>query len=218
MQVNQGNPKMRTFAAIVACTALLGGCATITRGTTEAWSVQTEPVGANIKLSSGEQCKSPCTLQKKRKDPFQVTIDLDGYQQVVTQVISSVKGEGAAGMAGNVLIGGLIGIGVDVATGAAKDLTPNPLIVKLAPAGSGQTATIETPPPPPPSRQIDDAQRAARLSSYGVQAKSELAKMHCATDFKFVRLADGVETYQATCDDGRVQSMQCDSAACKPVK
>lgn len=207
---------MRTFAAIVACSALLGGCATITRGTTEAWSVQTEPVGADIKLSSGEQCKSPCTLQKKRKDAFQVTIDHEGYQQVVTQVISGVKGQGAAGLAGNVLIGGIIGIGVDLATGAAKDLTPNPLIVKLAPVGSGQTATIETPPPPPPSAEGNS--RSGRLSSYGEQAKTELAKLHCATDFKFVRLADDVETYRATCDDGRVQSVQCDSVACKPVK
>jgi hypothetical protein len=207
---------MRTIATIVACTALLGGCATITRGTTEAWSVQTEPVGADIKLSSGEQCKSPCTLQKKRKDAFQVVIDHEGYQQVVTQVISSVKGAGAAGMAGNVLIGGIIGIGVDLATGASKDLTPNPLIVKLAPIGSGLTATIETPPPPPVESKGDD--RGTRLSSYGPQGKSELAKMHCTTDFKLVRLADSVEIYQATCDDGKVQSVQCDSVMCKSVK
>lgn len=209
---------MRTLATIVACTALLGGCATITRGTTEAWSVQTEPVGANIKLSSGEQCKSPCTLQKKRKDPFQVTIDHEGYEQVVTQVISSVKGGGAAGLAGNVLIGGIIGIGVDVATGAAQDLTPNPLIVKLAPIGTGQTATINTAPLPSAPVDTDAGDRSRRLSSYGADGKSELAKMHCATDFKFVRLADGMETYRATCDDGRVQSVECDSVACKPVK
>lgn len=210
---------MRTFATIVACTALLGGCATITRGTTEAWSVQTEPVGADIRLSSGEQCKSPCTLQKKRKDPFQVTIDHAGYEQVVTQIVSSVKGAGAAGMAGNVLIGGLIGIGVDAVTGAAKDLTPNPLIVKLAPLGSGQAATINTAPPSSPAPVAAEAgERSRRLSSYGANGKSELAKMHCATDFKFVRSADAVEIYQATCDDGRVQSVQCDSVSCKPVK
>lgn len=135
---------MRLLATVVACTVLLGGCATITRGTTQSWSVQTEPAGANVKLSSGEQCKSPCSLQKKRKDPFQVTIDLPGYEQVVTQVISGVKGAGAAGMAGNVIFGGLIGVGVDVASGATKDLTPNPLVVKLLPLNGAAQAAPET--------------------------------------------------------------------------
>ena len=207
---------MRTLATIVACTVMLGGCATITRGTTEAWSVQTEPVGANIKLSSGEQCKTPCTLQKKRKDPFQVMITLDGYQEVDTQIVSSVKGAGAAGMAGNVLIGGIIGIGVDMATGAGKDLVPNPLVVKMAPAGSGQAAVINTPPPDAPEKEGDG--RAERMASYGESARSELAKMQCTDGFKYVRTVDGEEQYQAACADKSVKSVQCSSASCRPTK
>jgi hypothetical protein len=35
--------------------------------------------------------------------------------------------------AGNVLAGGLIGMGVDAATGAAQDHKPNPVIVTLQP-------------------------------------------------------------------------------------
>ena len=38
---------------------------------------------------------------------------------------------GGAGLAGNVLLGGVIGLGVDAATGAAFDLVPNPLKVTL---------------------------------------------------------------------------------------
>tara|TARA_Y100000385_G_scaffold227349_1_gene238218 strand:+ start:390 stop:518 length:129 start_codon:yes stop_codon:yes gene_type:complete len=34
-------------------------------------------------------------------------------------------------MAGNVLIGGVIGAGVDSVTGAAKELSPNPLKIEL---------------------------------------------------------------------------------------
>jgi hypothetical protein len=34
-------------------------------------------------------------------------------------------------MAGNVLLGGIIGAGVDVTTGAMLDLTPNPLNISL---------------------------------------------------------------------------------------
>jgi hypothetical protein len=107
------------------------GCATITRGTTEAWTVESDPIGADVSLSSGERCTTPCTLTKKRKDPFVVTIEKPGFEPVETQVLSQVAGGGAAGMAGNVLIGGLIGIGVDAASGATKELKPNPLVVKL---------------------------------------------------------------------------------------
>jgi hypothetical protein len=117
----------------LAATVAASGCATITRGTTEAWTVETDPVGASVSLSSGENCTTPCTLKKKRKDAFQVTLKKDGYQSVETQVLSQTSGAGAAGMAGNVIIGGLIGIGVDAASGATKDLKPNPLVVKLEP-------------------------------------------------------------------------------------
>jgi hypothetical protein len=43
---------------------------------------------------------------------------------------------GAAGFAGNILAGGLIGMGVDAATGAAQDHKPNPVIVTLRPKGT----------------------------------------------------------------------------------
>ncbi|MBS0194218.1 MAG: PEGA domain-containing protein [Proteobacteria bacterium] len=208
---------MRHIATLVACIVLLGGCATITRGTTQAWSVQTDPVGADVRLSSGEQCKTPCTLQKKRKDPFQVTITKDGYETVVTQIITTVKGAGAAGMAGNVIIGGIIGVGVDAASGATKDLIPNPLIVKLALTGSGQTAVINTP-PPPTNDSVQDDGRMARLSHMGDAARKELAGLQCAKDFKEITADGEIEVYQGTCNDGRVQRVSCDEFACRQSK
>ena len=38
-----------------------------------------------------------------------------------------------AGVAGNVLLGGVIGLGVDIATGASQDLVPNNVTIKLEP-------------------------------------------------------------------------------------
>lgn len=51
---------------------------------------------------------------------------------------TELVGNGAAGLAGNVLIGGVIGMGTDVATGATQDHKPNPVhavleLVKKAP-------------------------------------------------------------------------------------
>lgn len=127
---------MLRLLAVLAAAATLAGCATITRGTTQAWTVQTEPSGARVSLSTGQECTTPCTLKLKRKHPFTVTIEKEGYIDVVTEVVSQVSGGGAAGMAGNVIIGGLIGIGVDAASGATKELKPNPLQVNLESAES----------------------------------------------------------------------------------
>lgn len=212
---------MRIIITMIACAVLCSGCATITRGRTQTWSVQTEPAGATVKLSSGEQCTSPCSMEKRRKDPFQVTIDLTGYHQVVTQVISGVRGGGVAGVAGNVLLGGVIGIGVDLATGAGLDLMPDPLVVKLVPAGMQAPASggyISEPVVNAAANNATSDGRSARLSNYGPAAKSEFANMHCDRDFKLIGIADGNETYQATCADGKNQLLLCDGIACKATK
>ena len=64
-----------------------------------------------------------------------------------TQILSQVAGAGAAGMAGNVLIGGLIGIGVDAASGATKELKPNPLVLKLVRVSGSVSALPDEPAP-----------------------------------------------------------------------
>src|SRR5207253_1980159 len=56
-----------------------------------------------------------------------------GYKPAQVTVTHKVAGAGAAGVAGNVLVGGLIGIGVDTYTGAAMDLVPNPVQLSLEP-------------------------------------------------------------------------------------
>lgn len=125
------------IASALAGVLLCSGCATITRGTTEAWTVQTTPSGATASLSNGERCQTPCTLELKRKYPVAVEICKAGYAPVNTSVLSQVSGAGGAGMAGNVIFGGVIGAGVDAASGAMKDLRPNPLVVQLEPAEPG---------------------------------------------------------------------------------
>jgi hypothetical protein len=46
-------------------------------------------------------------------------------------VTHHVSGAGGAGTAGDVLVGGIIGAGVDTVSGAMNDLAPNPLTVTL---------------------------------------------------------------------------------------
>jgi hypothetical protein len=118
------------LAALVAG-ALLSGCATVTRGTTDTLMIQSEPSAAEVELSTGQTCRTPCSFELKRKRDLHVVMRKEGFQDADIAVESKVAGAGAAGMAGNVLIGGIIGVGVDAATGATKSLKPNPVHVHL---------------------------------------------------------------------------------------
>ena len=119
---------------ITAAALLSTACATVTRGSTEAWTVETDPSGATVRTSAGYACEAtPCTWKLPRKTAFEVTISKPGYKTVQTQVVTTISTAGGAGMAGNVILGGLIGATVDLTTGAMKDLKPNPLTVKLEP-------------------------------------------------------------------------------------
>ena len=127
------------LAAVVL--ALGSGCATITRGSSEAFVIESDPAGAEASLSTGLQCRTPCSLTVKRRGDFVVTIEKEGYETVEATVTSSIDNAGSAGMAGNVLLGGIIGAGVDAGTGAMHSHKPNPLVVKLEPV---QPAEAET--------------------------------------------------------------------------
>jgi hypothetical protein len=119
--------------AAVAAAFMLGGCATITRGTTDQLQITSDPPNATARTSLGHSCVTPCTLTISRKDELSVVISKPGYREEIVEVKTQVAGAGAAGFAGNVLIGGVVGMGADVATGAALEHIPNPVSVVLTP-------------------------------------------------------------------------------------
>lgn len=141
-------------ALIIATLAVaVAGCATMTRGTTQAWTVTTSPSGAAVKTTNGFSCEAtPCTFTMPRKSDFMVTISKPGFKTWEGKVTNQVSGGGGAAMAGNVLVGGLIGAGVDASSGAMLDITPNPLEVTLEPeAAPAQAPTAPAAPTTPPT-------------------------------------------------------------------
>ena len=137
------------FAA-VAAVALSSGCATITRGTTEVLVVETQPPGADVRINpAGMNCKTPCSVELKRKRNYTLQIEREGYEPVTVNVLSEISGAGAAGMAGNVVLGGLIGVAVDAASGATKKLTPNPVTLTLVPVAAAAPVPAVAPAPAP---------------------------------------------------------------------
>lgn len=127
------NRYTKTLATALIGSAMLlsSGCATITRGTEQDLAVESDPAGATVTLSNGMKGTTPTSFKVKRKDSLTVTVQKPGYKATTVQVIPKVSDNGAAGMAGNLLFGGIIGVGVDAANGANKDLTPNPVKVTL---------------------------------------------------------------------------------------
>ena len=122
---------IRVVTLSIGC-ALLGACATITRGSTMAWDVRTTPPGASVRTSNGLSCNStPCSMEVSRRAHFTATVSKPGYKNVDVAVSHTVSTAGGVALAGNVIVGGLIGVGVDVATGAYNDLTPNNIDLKL---------------------------------------------------------------------------------------
>ena len=144
---------------VVSAAALsLGACATVTRGNSTAWEVNTTPSGAKVKTSNGFYCEStPCSLSMPRRAEFDASISKDGYKPLQIHVSHKIATAGGAGMAGNVLLGGVIGAGVDVATGAMYDLTPNPANITLEKLETASTPIIPPGPVTPPAPVVAPA-------------------------------------------------------------
>jgi hypothetical protein len=124
---------MLARSIVVAVAGLsLAACATITRGTKDAWEVTSEPAGAKVVTSHGYSCEAtPCAIKMPRKSQFTATLTKPGYKAATITVSNRVKGGGGAAMAGNLLAGGIIGAGVDASNGSMLDLVPNPAHVAL---------------------------------------------------------------------------------------
>jgi hypothetical protein len=111
----------------------LAACATITRGTTEQLMFDSDPPSA-MRTSTGLSCPTtPCTIEVSRKSEFLATFSKDGYRSADVLVQTRVAGSGAAGFAGNVLVGGVIGMAVDAGSGSTLEHFPSPVTASLVP-------------------------------------------------------------------------------------
>jgi hypothetical protein len=133
---------MRTLVLAVAALAVAPGCASIVTGQNQPVTVEAPGCeGANCKLMNSKGTwivKAPGSVTVTRAyGDLTVTCEKEGFGAATNTVASSTK----AMAAGNIIFGGVIGVGVDVATGAAYDyptLITNPLSCRPAPRAAGQ--------------------------------------------------------------------------------
>lgn len=104
----------------------------------------------------GHVCVTPCTLQFSRKDEFSIVFSKPGFHSAQIDVKTRVAAGGAAGFAGNVLLGGVVGMGVDAVSGATLEHFPNPVTVSLVPLKKGEAPTVMKITPPVPEAKPEE--------------------------------------------------------------
>jgi hypothetical protein len=130
--MNNKRIQILIYVSLVASLSILSGCATVVRGGSEKLSIQSDPSGAQVRLSSGQSGVTPWDVDVPRKGNISVTIQKDGYKTLETSVISSIDGGSLGlGTAANFLFLPIVNDVVDYKTGANYSHKPNPLVVKL---------------------------------------------------------------------------------------
>jgi hypothetical protein len=140
--------------------ALLPACATVTSGTSQNVSVITEPPGASCQLQRdgavvGVVNPTPGTVNVS-KSTRDLAVNCSRAGSVAT--VQTVRSEFQAATAGNILLGGLIGVAVDAASGA---MSKYPETVRLI---------------LPPETFTSDTERDAFFASRAAEARQRYAE------------------------------------------
>lgn len=136
----QGDTQMinKGICLAVGVATLTSGCASIVNGHNQSLSVQTrskagaEIAGANCKLSNDKgvwflTTPGTTTVHRSMRD-ITLLCEKEGFETGLLSSKSSTKPMAF----GNILFGGVIGAGVDIATGAAYDY-PELIVVEMGP-------------------------------------------------------------------------------------
>src|SRR5262249_16617026 len=106
------DPQLRLAGVARQCQG--ASCATVTTGTTDQIQIISSPSDAQVTTSIGNACPStPCTFEVSRKSEFTITVRKEGYEEASIPVSTRIAGTGAAGFAGNLIAGGIVGMAAD---------------------------------------------------------------------------------------------------------
>jgi hypothetical protein len=123
-------PTCGVLLAALGCAALGSGCATVTGGARDPKiKVASNPPGAAVLVDGKPVGVTPAVLEVSRKSAHEVEISQPGYDTAHVTVQRCLN----PWVFGNILVGGLIGVTVDVCTDATHHLSPDEITVNLRP-------------------------------------------------------------------------------------
>lgn len=151
------------------------GCATVVNGPDQRVSITSNPTNATVQIDGTGSYKTPTQVKLSRKKEHVLVFTKDGYEQQNVVVMHVISGA----VAGNILLGGLIGWGVDAITGAQYRLVPESVNVELKPiAAEGALAQI----PVMPIKEVAVDERLKRLDELYRE------KLISETEYKAMRM------------------------------
>lgn len=111
-------PRLISVSALGCLMALFTGCATIVKDDSQPVAFSSDPQGATVSINGTPRGQTPTTIMVKRAAKKQmIQMELAGYETEIFPL-----GKSVAGMTfGNIIFGGVIGVGVDIATGKATN-------------------------------------------------------------------------------------------------
>lgn len=119
----------KSIAAVGVVALLVSGCATIVAPGPDLVPISSKPPGAMVYVDGVPVGVTPVTVPLKRSGSSRIRIELEGYEPVFVTQDKVFNGW----FLGNILIGGLIGIIVDVATSNVTKHSTDPVMVVLRP-------------------------------------------------------------------------------------
>lgn len=109
---------------------LLTSCATIMSGSERAVPIDSVPPGATVSYRGANVGTTPCTVVM-RGSSSHVTLVMSGFHDQVVDVGRTFNGW----FLGNIVFGGLIGMFIDLVSGASSPVQSDPCWVELTPGG-----------------------------------------------------------------------------------
>ena len=115
---------------LLALSSVVSGCATIVHlGGNEELNVSSEPAGAKVVIDGTERGVTPLATKVERKKDHAVVLTKEGFEENQSRVESHLSWW----VAGNVILGGLVGILLDVLSGGGYTIEPDAVAVTLKP-------------------------------------------------------------------------------------
>lgn len=96
------------------------GCATVMTGKYQSIPVTSEPPGVKVRADTGEMIITPGKFHLIRNEEHTLVAEYPGYEQQQLKLHNKAQGW----VWGNILLGGVVGLIVDCASGASDELIP----------------------------------------------------------------------------------------------
>ena len=142
---------MQNALRVLSCAALvgLGGCASIIKGTSQTVGIDTSPQGAACTVTrEGAQLakidSTPGKLELSRSKNALV-VSCVKPPEYPTPTVQTVESQFNGVTAGNILLGGIVGIAIDASTGANNTYPEQVTVTLVPPSGAPMPAPSAAP-------------------------------------------------------------------------